>query len=214
LYPQDNIVLYQQMRSGETTSRFDQRANYSFASHVEYAAWLNVAVFHKDQLLWGREPATANPEACFALAVNVNGQAVNVDGRVWQGASEAGVTTTGSGANQSDGFVPSASEDLAKVLTSFTKLEAGKLLELPLPNATYLVYLNVVSPPNAMDSGTLLIEGVKPDQSAAFLAQEVDMARAWGRLGPYRTQLTDGKLTVGVGEGAVYLAGIEVFYPD
>ena len=52
------------------------------------------------------------------------------------------------------------------------------------------------------------------NSSAAFRSQATDGGQAWARLGPYRVDVTTGKVTVAVSKGAINFAGMELWYPD
>lgn len=214
LFPGDQIELYQQMLTGDPgRSTFDQRANYSFTKELD-APWLHVAVFYRNKLLWGLEPRPANPHACFARGVNLNGPAVTVDGNLWQGASQAAVTTSGSGVSQGTSPFPVVTGGVATMLNTATRLPMGTELNVPTDNGTYLLYLYATSPGNDADASLLTVQGVAPDSSAAFRSQATDGGQAWARLGPYRVDVTTGKVTVAVSKGAINFAGMELWYPD
>lgn len=213
LYPGDEIDLYQQMMTGDSgRSTFDQRANYSFTAASDLP-WLHITVFYKGQLVWGLEPAPANPRSCFARGVNLNGPAVVVDSHSWQGAAQA-MVTGGSGVSQATTPYPAAGGGVATMLNTATRLQAGAELSLPTDNGVYLAYLYATSPGSDAEASLLTVQGEEPDSSQAFRAQTVEGAQAWARLGPYRVDVTNGKLTVGVTKGAINFAGLELWYPD
>ncbi len=212
LFPGDSVELYQQLTTGASSSLFDQRVNYSSANQAagDYAPWPKVTVFLGEKLIWGQEPPAAISAACWFRGVNLHGPAVTIAGNLWQAASETMLTTTGSSVAQEGTFNPAATGELASLLATAVRLEAGETLKLPVPNQTYLVYLYAVSLQAMPDLGTILVEGAVPEPASRFKAQEVEGGRAWGRLGPYRAEVSDGELTVGVSEGAVSFAGIEL----
>ncbi len=215
LFPGDKILTYQQMLTGDTaTSMFDQRANYSFTT-MQASDWLGVNVFYQGKLLWGLEPRPQNPRTCFARGVNLNGPPLsNVAGNVWQGAAEAGVTTTGSGISQGSVLHPTASPALTTALGTATRLLAGQTLELPTDNGEYLVYLYVVSATNDTQPSALTVQGADYANSTRFRAQPVDSGYAWARLGPYRAVVDSGSLSVAVTSGSIHFAGIELWHPE
>lgn len=213
LFPGDQVDLYQQMLTGDTgRSLFDQRANYSFTKDLD-APWLHVTVFYRDKLVWGLEPRPANPRACFARGVNLNGPPVTVDGKSWQGGSQAMVT---GGVGESQGTVPfpAVTGGVATMLNTTTRLQTGAELNLPADNGEYLLYLYATSPVTDAEASLLTVQGVAPESSAAFRSQTTDGAQAWSRLGPYRIDVTTGKVTVAVTKGTIHFAGIELWYPE
>ena len=214
LFPGDQIELYQQLLTGDPgRSPFDQRGNYSFTKDPD-SPWLHVTVFYRDKLVWGLEPQPANPQTCFVRGVNLNGPALTVDGKAWESASSALVTTTGSGVNQGTMPFPVVTGGTASMLNTATRLPAGAELNLPTSNGTYLVYLYATSPGTDAEASLLTVQGVAPDSSAAFRSQVSNGEQAWARLGPYRVDVTGGKITVGVTKGAINFAGIELWYPQ
>lgn len=214
LFAGDQIELFQQMSTGDSgRSSFDQRANYSY-SEVPDVPTLHINVFYQDKLVWGLEPQPANPRACFVRGVNLNGPAVVVDSNPWQGAAQAAVTTSGSGVSQATTPFPAASGGLATALNTATRLPADHELTLPVDNGVYLLYLYATSPGNDAEASLLTVQGVAPDRSQAFRAQTTQSGQVWARLGPYRVDVTTGKLSVGVTKGAINFAGLELWYPE
>ena len=146
--------------------------------------------------------------------VNLNGPAVTIDGNAWQSASAAQVTTTGSGVSQATVPFPAVTGGVATMLNTATRLAAGAERSLPTDNGTYLASLYATSPGNDSDASLLTVQGVAPDSSGAFRPQASDGGQAWSRLGPYRVDVTTGKVTIAVTKGALNFAGIELWYPD
>ena len=214
LFPGDSVDLYQQMLTGDpASSSFDQRANYSF-SEVNEDPSLHVAIFYRDQLIWGLEPRPADPRACFARAVNLNGPGLLVSGNAWQSAQDAAITTTGTGVSQGGTPFPAVTGSVATLLQTATRLDAGKELNLPADNGAYLVYLYAASRTNDAVPSTFTVQGVESEISSKFRSQVADGGQAWARLGPFRVDVTSGKLTVGVTSGAITFAGLELWYPQ
>ncbi len=212
-FPGDSIDLYQQMLTGDpASSSFDQRANYSFTEQTA-APSLHLNLFYKGQLVWGLEPRPADPRACFARGVNLNGPALVIAGSSWQGAQDALVTTTGSGVSQAGAQFPAVSGTAATLLQTVARLDTGKQLTLPTDNGIYLVYLYATSPGNEANPSTFTVQDVEPDISSKFRSQPADGGQAWARLGPFRVDVTTGELTVAVTSGSISFAGIELWYP-
>jgi hypothetical protein len=206
----DRIELRQQLLTGLAGNSFDQHANYSFPTAND--GDLHVSVFYQGRLMWGLEPRPANPRACFARAVNLNGPVVNIGGGEWLAASEASLVTTGSPATQNGTPNPPATGDLAAMLGTSTRLDAGESLDWPVDNATYLVYLYASSTDTSVS--LFNVQGVKPDSSAGFHAITVGGQPVWARLGPFRVDVTTSTLNVAVTKGAISFAGIELWYPQ
>jgi hypothetical protein len=213
--PGDRIETRQQVATGDPASSFfEQLADYSFPG-VPSANWLRVTVFYRGKLLWGLEPRSVNPRACFARAVNLNGPSLtNVNGQRWQSAADAGVSTTGSPSSHDDVLYPVTGAGLTTALRTTTRLLAGQSLELPTDNAEYLVHLYAVSTPNGGTLGELTLQGQSFTNSTRFNAQVVEGGYAWSRLGPYRVEVTTGSLDLAVTSGSIHFAGIELWYPQ
>jgi hypothetical protein len=214
LFPGDEIALYEQMLTGEPgLSNFDQRANYSFSDQPA-GPWQHITVMYRDQLAWGLEPRAANPRACFARGVNLNGPAVSIAGNAWLASSQAGVTSNGTGISQGGTVFPPVSGDEASMLASAFRVQAGDSVSISAENGQYLLYLHAVSPGTDTAASTLTVDGASFENSSKFRSQASDGGLAWARLGPYRIAVTTGKITVAVSSGSIDFAGIELWYPQ
>lgn len=212
----DQVVLYQQLMSGDSAkSMFDQRSAYSFsAAAQDDIPSLHIAVFYRDALVWGLEPKPNNPRACFARGVNLNGVSLTINGNAWQAATQAKVTTSGTGVSQGGTPVPAVSAQVGKMLDSATRLEAGKSLQFAVDNGTYLAFLYATSPGDDADSSHFTLQGVEPESSGGFRPHAADGGQAWARLGPYRVDVTTGSLELAVTEGGINFAGVELWFPQ
>ena len=211
----DTIDLYQQMLTGDpSSSSFDQRGNYSFTDEAD-AAWLHIGVLYQDKLVWGLEPRPANPRACFARGVNLNGPALTIGANAFQGAAQAGVTG-GTGVSQGGTPFPAVSGALATMFQTASRLQAGGQQELHVPtdNGSYLMYLYATSPTNDPAPSVFTVQGIEQEVSSKFRAQASDGGQAWARLGPFRVDVTDGNLALAVTSGTVTFTGIELWYPE
>ena len=214
LFPGDRIDLYEQMLTGDPAlSNFDQRANYSFVP--EPGPSERVSVHYRGQLVWGLEPRPANPRACFAKGINLNGPAVTVAGHAWLASSQAGVTSNGTGISQSGDVVyPPATGGVASALSTAYRLPAGHDFSVAVDNGQYLLYLYAVSPATDASASSLTVDGVSYANSSKFRSQASDGGLAWARLGPYRTDVVTGQITVAVTTGSIDFAGFELWYPE
>lgn len=214
LFPRDRLDLHQQLITGDpSTSTFDQRTHYSFTAQTA-APSLHLTVFYKGQLVWGLEPRPADPRGCFARGVNLNGPALSIADNSYQSAQDALVTTTGAGVSQAGTPFPAVSGAAATLLQTATHLQASETLTVPTDNGTYLVYLYATSPTNDVVPSTFTVQGTEPEITSKFRSQTVDTGQAWARIGPFRVDVTSGKVMLGVTNGAINFAGIELWYPD
>jgi hypothetical protein len=56
---------------------------------------------------------------------------------------------------------------------------------------------------------------VEPESSSKYFSRTGDNGtQPWARLGPFRVDITTGKLTIAVTSGAISFTGIELWYPE
>jgi hypothetical protein len=111
--------------------------------------------------------------------------------------------------------MPAVTGTLATMLQTATRLETDHVLTLPTDNGTYLAYLYATSPNNDSAASTLTVQGVEPESSSKFFSRTGDNGtQPWARLGPFRVDITTGKLTIAVTGGAISFTGIELWYPE
>jgi hypothetical protein len=147
--------------------------------------------------------------------MNLNDPSVNVDGNSWQSATQAMVSTTGSGVSQAGTPYPAPPPGVGTMLGTATKVSAGQHFDLAVENGTYLVFLYAASSTaNDTDANLFTVQGSAPVGSGGFRAQPADGGQAWARMGPFRASISNGKLSVGVTKGALYFSGVELWYPE
>lgn len=214
-FPGDSIDLYQQLLTGDpSSSNFDQRAHYSYGKSNE-APSLHIAVLYAGQLVWGLEPRPANPRSCFYRGVNLNGPAVTVNDNAWQSSTQANVAPGGgSGVSQSTTLFPPATSGLSTMMQTAYRLNAGAELGVPTDNGTYLMFFYAVSPGNDGTPSRFTVQGVEPTGPSKFRSQAAAGGQAWARIGPFRVNVTDGNVRLGVSAGSIDVAGLELWYPD
>lgn len=214
LFPGDQLLIYQQMSTGDTgKSAFDQRSNYSFAN-VQDEPWLGVSVFYRGQLLWGLEPRPSNPRACFVRGIDLAGQSTTVEGRPWMGSVEAGVVSGGTSVSQAGPWFPPPAPSSESMLTSAEHLEQGQELSVPVENGSYLVYVHAVSTSTEGAASVFTVQGQAYPNGTRFRAQSSDGGFAWSRLGPFRVEVSGGVLTLATSMGSMNFAGLELWYPE
>jgi hypothetical protein len=167
-----------------------------------FAAWLALAAVH----------LTA-AEATFLRAINLNGPALTIDGRAWEaGAAAADFKATGKNfANQKIALKPTTDAARADMIRSSVW---GNKVDLVLSNLSpgpYQVFLYVWED-NHDEQFDLLVNG------AVVLPKfHSGSAGMWKRLGPWRAESIEGRLTVtarGPSHGAANLSGLEVWAGD
>jgi hypothetical protein len=209
----DRVELYQELWAGNDSGYFDQITHYSFdPTAFPFQDWPKVTAYRDGALVWGFEPRRGGEESCFFRGVNLNGGALTVDGDAWEDSAVAQITASGSAfSEQPEDVFPPVQGALADALSTGYELPGTGNVSLPLENGSYLVYVYVVSR-SGTDAGTLSIEG-----SAAldeFQAGTIGTVRAWGKLGPYAVDVSDGALDVGCLSGTLRVTALELRTPS
>ncbi len=139
-------------------------------------------------------------------AINLNGDAVTIDGETWEGKSATNLTYSGRAfSNQTVTLNPATDSERAKMIRS-SVWERNGLLKVTLaamPNASYDVYIYTWED-NTPENFSLYLEGKK------VVDRNSGSAGTWAKLGPYRVDLTDGALNITTSGGAVNLSGLEI----
>ena len=148
-------------------------------------------------------------EATFVRAVNLNGPALTIDGRAWQGKDAANLTVQGNAfENQNVALKPATDTARAQMIRS-SRWGSKVDIELSgLPSGPLQVFLYVWED-NHSERFDLLVNGAVVQEGFVSGA-----TGAWKRLGPWSTVTKDGKVTVSArapDHGAANLSGIEVW---
>jgi hypothetical protein len=156
---------------------------------------------------------TAAEPARFHRGINLNGAAVTIDGRSWEASATApDFKATGKTfANQKVALKPPTDAARTEMIRSSIW---GSKVELELsnvPSGPYQIFLYVWED-NHDEQFDLLVNG------AVVVAKfHSGTAGMWKRLGPWRTDSVEGRLTVsarGASHGAANLSGLEVWSGD
>ena len=148
-------------------------------------------------------------EASFFRAVNLNGPALTIDGRPWDGAEAVDFAATGNSfENQKVPLKPPTDAARTRMIrssrwgdkidVSFSKVPAGK----------YQVFLYVWED-NQSERFTLLVNDAVVVEN--FVSGS---AGTWKKLGPWLCESVGGKLKVSARGGAANLSGIELWKGD
>jgi len=149
-------------------------------------------------------------EAVFHRAINLNGPALTIDGRAWEaGATAKDFKATGKTfANQKVLLKPPTDAARSEMIRSSVWGGTVNLEFASLANGTYQVVLYVWED-NHTEQFDLLVNG-KVTLPGFYSGN----AGTWHRLGPWRAEVTDGKLAVGAkgaSHGAANLSGVELW---
>ena len=155
-------------------------------------------------------PTLRGVDATFHRAINLNGPALTIDGRAWEaGATAKDFKATGKTfANQKVFLKPPTDAARSEMIRSSVWGGTVNLEFANLANGTYQVVLYVWED-NHTEQFDLVLNGKV--MLPGFYSGDAGM---WRRLGPWRTEVTDGKLTVGAkgaSHGAANLSGIELW---
>lgn len=201
------LDITQDFVSGSSDSSFEQISHYSFFNGS--TANENITIYVAGKRIWGIEPPwLAFPECAYAAGVNVNGDALTVDGEVLDAAADASLTFDGGSdyANSAAKAFPATDVSTTQLLTSARTLTGTATGTWPVPNGKYYVFAWLTSASNK-DSGVLTIQGSATDK---FVGLQ-DPAPAWALLGPYSIVVSDQKLALGVASGFVHVAGLKLY---
>jgi hypothetical protein len=158
------------------------------------------------------EGFSAEP-ARFVRAINLNGPALTIDGRAWEaGADAADFKATGkSFANQKVALRPPTDAARADMIRSSVWGAKVDVVVSGLAAGPHQIVLYVWED-NHSEQFDLLVNG-------KVVAEKFHSGAAgsWRRLGPWRTEPVDGKITVsakGASHGACNLSGLELWAGD
>ena len=152
-------------------------------------------------------------ERSFVLGVNINGPAVEVDGKSFRGyetAADKGFSD-GSPDLSENGVEPRPAPDaaIAKLLADAASKPDTWRLTQSLPDGTYQLFLYTIED-EADYSHTfdVLIEGEVVGTDIGQLA-----VGEWRRWGPFESKVTDGEMTIDLQEGtdAAHLTALEIW---
>ncbi len=149
----------------------------------------------------------SGPAVSFYRAINLNGDAITLDGYPWAGKTAGDYHTNGRGfVNTLMGLTPATDDIRASMIRSSVWHWSDLRLNLTaVPAGKYLVYLYTWED-NAPQSFSISLEG-KVVQSG----YNSGSAGRWARLGPYAATITDGTLSLGATGGNANFSGIEVW---
>jgi glucose/arabinose dehydrogenase/PKD repeat protein len=152
--------------------------------------------------------STASPS--FYRAINLNGAALSIDGRAYE-ASATAANFSFSGrtfANQTISLTPSTDANRSTMIRSSIFATASSPASIAvgaLPAGSYELYVYVWED-NTAERYNLSLEGQSIVSNYTSGA-----AGSWAKLGPFRTNISDGSLNLVASGGAANLSGIELW---
>ncbi|WP_284645746.1 S-layer homology domain-containing protein [Paenibacillus silviterrae] len=158
-------------------------------------------------------------QALFWKGINLNGQAVIINENPWVSYNQAkteGLTVTAAGAAPTLGTTanfPLPFQDIYDVTHMLnTNVNASKKplkLEQNVPNGSYRVYLWFIE--TSSDRSRSFNLDVEGRRAATQIGSEI--RNRYARYGPYDTSVTDGALTLDIGnvKGDPVLSGLEIY---
>ena len=160
----------------------------------------SLTTFIAAPLLARQEPAS------FHRAINLNGPALIIDGHPWEsGAADDLKSASKSFENQNVPLKPSTDPSRAEMIRSSRWGQPVEVTVTNLPEGRYQVFVYVWED-NATERFSVQLNG------KTVLAQyESGPAGKWKRLGPWRTMVKDGSITLAARGGAANFSGIEIW---
>ena len=142
----------------------------------------------------------------FYRGINLNGPAIEIDGRKWDGDDAANFTCTDRRVNSPQVRLRPPTDDArARMIHAFRWNRSARLGLAAVPAGKYAVYAYVWEDNNP-ETFSIHLQG-RP------VARDYDSGTEgeWRRLGPWVTTVTDGKIEVTSRGGAANFSGIEVW---
>lgn len=162
---------------------------------------------YADALLVVEREGTAPPSGTLYRALNINGPALTIDGRSWEGSGAPNVVLTGElFANQTVPLVPATDTNRATMIRSSVWSTTAGIRLTSVPAGSYDVYLYTWED-NATKTFDVMLEGRVVQ--AGYVSGP---AGTWKRLGPWVVTISDGTLDLTTSGGAANLSGLEVFH--
>ncbi|MCI0551037.1 MAG: PKD domain-containing protein, partial [Anaerolineae bacterium] len=154
---------------------------------------------------------TVNPSGqlgTFYRAINLNGPALTIDGRAWEGSNAPNYSINGfTFCNQSVSLNPSTDANRATMIRCSQYSSTGlQFVMSAIPNGQYDVFLYVWED-NEPATFDIFLEGVKvvDDYNSGNAGQ-------WAKLGRWRVNITDGTINLSSSTGSfANFSGVEVW---
>ena len=160
------------------------------------------ALYHTGTTTAPTTPITAG----FYRAINLNGPALTLDGNAWEGRTAVNFSYAGNThENQGVPLVPATDADRTRMIRSFIWGGTPSATLSAVPTGAYDVYVYVWEDNNPETFS------IKLDNNLVLRNYQSGTAGAWRKLGPWRTNVTTGTLTLSTQGGAANLSGLEVW---
>ncbi|TVT39177.1 T9SS type A sorting domain-containing protein [Hymenobacter setariae] len=154
----------------------------------------------------GNSTGTGTTASTFYRAINLNGPALTLDGNAWEGRTTTNFWYAGNThENQGVALVPATDADRARMIRSFVWGGAPSVTLSAVPTGDYDVYVYVWEDNNSETFS------IKLDGKLVLSNHQSGSAGSWQKLGPWRTTVANGTLTLSTQGGAANLSGLEVW---
>ncbi len=151
-------------------------------------------------------------DATFFRALNLNGPAVEIDGRMWEGTNATNVVINGKRfENQAVALKPAADPNRARMIRSSVWGDKVSVELTNVPAGAYQVFLYVWED-TINEQFDLLV-----NDKTVLEKFNSGTAGAWKKLGPWRAESVQGRLKVSAraaSHGAANFSGLEVWSGD
>ncbi len=152
------------------------------------------------------DTSTPPPAGTLYRAINLNGNQINIDGNNWEGSTAPNYTFSGNTfSNQNVTLNPATDANRATMIRSSIYSTSARVTLTSVPNNTYDVYLYVWEDNNAQTYSISL------NGSVVQSNYNSGVAGTWKRLGPWRTTVSNGSISITTSGGTANLSGIEVW---
>jgi predicted secreted protein len=150
----------------------------------------------------------------FYRAINLNGNAITIDGNNWEGKTAPNYAYTGNTfANQNIALFYSTDANRATMIRSSIYGTSPSVTIKTVPNGTYDIYLYVWEDTKMITAPTynVVLEGTVVKKDFVVNAPNEPVQGNWRKLGPFTKTISDGTIQVSTNGGEANLSGIEIY---
>lgn len=187
--------------TGDAQTLFNQQTHFSFDSETALHESKKLAVYFKGKRVWGSGPPVADPPSCVKVGVNLDGPAVTIDGKAWEGSPASLLARY---LNDLVVFKPAIDKGREDMLRAGFFFHDDSFV-YPVENGDYALIAYAWSADGG-ETGTLTAQDQDLD---AFRAQSFAGGGPWVPLGPYRVTISNGELKLGA-KGDLRIGGFEL----
>jgi hypothetical protein len=197
----DSLDMLASAATGDGVSLFNQKTHHSYEPDTTLHESKKLAIYYKNQRVWGNGPAVDDPPACFKLGVNLDGPALTVGSDPWRISPDSVLARY---INLSIALNPDTDKGRADMLRSGFFFH-DETFSYPVDSGKYALLAYVWSEDGA-ETGTLKVQDTVLD---TFQATSFAGGGPWVALGPYRVTVANAQLKLAA-VGDLRVGGIEL----